>query len=191
MRDRPANEAERLRSLMAGQRRRFHFVGAGVCSRPSERSPWFVASTVRSPFTRLARQAGHNKMSFPLRMPRGSSSPPTAGDPRDVPFSAMQELRSTGTDEAPTPRPSQPSPFTDLGDFSSQERLGDTLTGGPRALPFASLGGLTPSLQGFGLHPHPPARASSRMETSRRASGEYGFLFVGSGGGGLGKTTRR
>ena len=109
-------------------------------------------------------------------------SPPTAGYLRSVPLSLVRALISTETDEAPKLQIPQPSPFTDLGAFAPQENFGETPMRGPHAPPFASLGPLASSLRVIGLRPPHPAPALARADTSKQASGEYNFSFVGSRG---------
>ena len=86
-------------------------------------------------------------MSCSVRTPRGGASLPTTGDLRTAPLFAIQDFRGADTDKAPTPRPPPSSPFMALSDFVSRESLGETPTRGPRAYPFASMGGLTFSLR--------------------------------------------
>ena len=86
-------------------------------------------------------------MSCPVRIPRRSASPPTAGDSRTTPLSAIQDFSGADTDEAPTLRQPRPSKFMDLSAFPPRYSLGKTPTRGLRASPFASLGGLTSSLR--------------------------------------------
>ena len=123
------------------------------------------------------RQTGSNKMYCLVRTPRGSSSPPMSGDLFFASFAAMHEFRGTYTDEDPTPRLSQTSPFADLVAFASQERSGDTPTEVPHSSPSAFLEGLASSLRGIDLCPPPLEPESSMTETSIQDSGEFNFFF--------------
>ena len=113
---RPANKADTI----VVTRHKFHF-----CWYRPVQPDLLTLSSVRG----VACQAVCNKMSFPVRKPRGRSSPPMTGDSHTTPFSALREFRGKDSDEVPTSQPPISSPFAALGAYDYQERTGNTPIG--------------------------------------------------------------